>query len=172
MSKNFEIERKFLIAMPDVDALCQLPGAQLDEIVQTYLRSADGVTARVRRRKSCAGTVYTATEKRRVSDVTAIEDERAITEAEYKALLDTADPNLHPIEKRRLTIPYGDLLLEIDIYPFWQKTAILEIELAGEDTPFEIPPYLTVIREVSGDRRYKNVSLARSIPPEQNGSAE
>ena len=51
-------------------------------------------------------------------------------------------------------------------YPFWQKQAVLEVELPSEDTELVLPPYLTVLCDVSGDRRYKNVSLARAIPDE------
>ena len=56
--------------------------------------------------------------------------------------------------------------LTIDVYPFWQRQAVLEVELPSEDTPLLLPTYIEVIREVSGDRRYKNVSLAREIPAE------
>ena len=166
MPKNLEIERKFLIAMPDEGELARQDGARCDEILQTYLLSEDGVTARVRARRGEGGTVYTATEKRRLSDLTAVEDEREVTEAEYRALLLRRDGALTPIEKRRYAIPYGGHTLEIDVYPFWQKQAVLEVELPSEDTPLALPPFIRVIREVSGDRRYKNVSLARSIPAE------
>ena len=166
MSKKPEIERKFLIAMPDEAMLAAIPGATCDELVQTYLVSEAGVTARVRRRTTAHGVVYTATQKRRITAVTAIEEEREVDEAEYRRLLTLADPALHPIEKRRYSIPYGALVAEIDVYPFWQGTAILEIELASEDAPCPLPPYLSVIREVTADKRYKNVSLARAVPAE------
>ena len=166
MSKNFETERKFLIVMPDAEALCALPGASLSYIVQTYLTSEEGVTARVRRRENAAGVKYTATEKRRVSAMTAIEDERVIGEEEYSRLLLRADPALRPIEKRRISIPWEGLLAEIDIYPFWQRTAILEVELPSEDVPFSPPPFVSLLAEVTDDVRYKNVRLAKSIPPE------
>jgi CYTH domain-containing protein len=166
MPKNLEIERKFLIAMPDEGVLARQDGARCDEILQTYLLSEPGVTARVRMRRGTRGTVYTATEKRRLSDLTAVEDEREVTEEEYRALLSRRDPALTPIEKRRYAIPYGGHTLEIDIYPFCQKQAVLEVELPTEDTPFTLPPFIRVIRDVSGDHRYKNVSLARAIPDE------
>ena len=167
MSQKPEIERKFLIVMPEEEMLAALPGAGCDAIVQTYLAAEPGVTARVRRREGSDGTVtYTHTEKRRITDVTALEAEREIGEGEYRRLLKKADPALHPIEKRRWSVPMGDLLLEIDIYPFWQGQAVLEVELPTEDTPTEIPSYLSVLREVTADKRYKNVSLARAIPLE------
>ena len=166
MPKGFEIERKFKIAMPSTEALLAMEGAQYSDIVQTYLLCEEGVTSRVRRREGRGGVRYTATEKRRITAVTAVENERELSEEEYRALLETADPDLTPIEKRRITVPYGGYLLEVDIYPFWQNTAILEIELPSEDAAFTLPPAIRVIEEVTADYRYKNVSLARKIPEE------
>jgi CYTH domain-containing protein len=68
------------------------------------------------------------------------------------------------IIKKRYLLPFGGLIFEIDIYPFWHDRAIMEVELPKEDTPFEIPPGIEIIREVTGDSRYKNKSLARSVP--------
>ena len=166
MSAKPETERKFLIAMPDEGFLAAQEGALCDRIVQTYLAAEPGVTARVRRREGSAGVSYTHTEKRRLTAMTAWEDEREITEEEYLALLKGADPTLRPIEKRRYTVPMGDLSLEIDLYPFWKRQAVLEVELPSEETALSLPPYITVLREVTADRRYKNVSLAGCIPPE------
>ena len=166
MPNHLEIERKLLIVMPDEGELMRQAGARCDEILQTYLLSEAGVTARVRMRRGVRGTVYTATEKRRLSDLTAIEDEREVSEEEYRAMLSRRDPALTPIEQRRYAIPYAGHTLEIDIYPFWKKQAVLEVELPSEDTHLDLPPYIEVIRDVSGDRRYKNVSLAKNIPTE------
>ena len=166
MSKGLEIERKFKIAMPSTEALLAMEGAQYTDIVQTYLLCEEGVTSRVRRRAGQGSVRYTATEKRRITAVTAVENERELSEEEYRALLETADPALTPIEKRRITVPYGGYLLEVDIYPFWQNTAILEIELPSEDAAFTLPGEIRVIEEVTADYRYKNVSLARAIPAE------
>lgn len=166
MSAKPETERKFLIAMPDEGVLAAQQGALCDRIVQTYLLTEPGVTARVRRREGSAGVSYTYTEKRRLTAMTAWEDEREIGEEEYLTLLKRADPTLRPIEKRRYTIPMGEFFLELDLYPFWQRQAVLEVELPTEETALLLPPYITVLREVTADRRYKNVALAGGIPPE------
>ena len=52
----------------------------------------------------------------------------------------------------------------MDIYPFWQDRAILEVEVRGEEETVLLPRGLHVIREVSADKRYKNVNLAKEIP--------
>ena len=50
MSEQLEIERKYLIAMPDTQAL-RAACSHVYEMEQTYLAAAPGVTARVRRRQ-------------------------------------------------------------------------------------------------------------------------
>ena len=42
----------------------------------------------------------------------------------------------------------------------------MEIELTVEEEPFDLPPMIKVIREVTEDPHYSNHSLAREIPPE------
>ena len=58
----------------------------------------------------------------------------------------------------------------MDVYPFWERTAILETELSDPTHHAEIPPFLTVIREVTGERAYTNRNLARRIPPEPDAA--
>ena len=161
-----EIERKFLIEMPNRASLLSNRGAQESEILQTYLLSEKGVSARVRSRTTKGNTVYTHTEKIRISDLSHIENETEISEEEYLALLKKADPSCRSILKTRITFPHEGHLMEIDIYPFWTKQAVLEIELASEEEAFAIPKSLRVIREVSDDRRYKNRAMARTVPSE------
>lgn len=66
-----------------------------------------------------------------------------------------------PIRKDRYCLADGNQYFEIDIYPFWQDKAILEIELSRPDEEIRIPGMLKLIREVTEDERYKNASLAK-----------
>ena len=167
MSEKPEIERKYRIAYPCVEGLLAMAGAQCDEIAQTYLTAPEGVTDRIRRRVHPDGTCsYTHTVKRRHTLLVNQEDECEITEEEYLVLLKSRNPALRTIEKRRITLPFGGYLLEIDLYPFWQKSAILEIELPSVDTVPPLPPFLTILAEVTDDVRYKNERLAAEIPEE------
>ena len=159
-----EIERKFLIARPDRDWLQTQPGSRRAEIVQTYLLSENGESRRVRSWTEDGGTRYIRTVKRHLTDRTREEAEDEITPEEYRTLLEEADPGRHPLEKTRWCIPFEAHLLEIDLYPFWAEQAILEVELGHEDEEFRIPQEIRVIREVTGDPRYLNSSLARELP--------
>lgn len=160
-----ECERKFLIVFPDKAKLLS-HGARVSRIEQTYLLAEDGATARVRRREMEGVTKYYHTVKRRLTALSSIEEEREVTGEEYGLLLGAADPTRNPIRKTRYALPYGGHLLEIDIYPFWGKQAVLEIELTSEAEDFTIPDFIRVLREVTADVAYKNVSLSKVVPEE------
>lgn len=163
---NLEIEYKYLIRYPDIAVLESQPGSKKADIVQTYLLSENGVTARVRSWTENGTTRFFKTEKKRISRMAAEENETQISEEEYLTLLKKADPVRKPIAKTRYRIPFASHLLEIDIYPFWKKQAVLEIEISQEDEAVDIPSYLSVLRDVTGERKYKNKSLALSVPQE------
>ncbi len=159
-SGPFEIERKYLIRRPDETWLCAV--SDCSEIVQTYLVEPEGGgRARVRMRSRNDAVVYTHTVKRRVNELRAVEIEREIDETEYKELLRQADPERRTLVKTRCCLPYLGQLFEIDLYPFWNDQAIMEIELTDEEQPVLFPPEIELIREVSSDKRYSNAALAR-----------
>lgn len=166
---GMEIERKYLIRMPDEGMLREKPGCEVWDIVQTYLNDGgvEGLTQRVRSVRTGGVTRYIYTFKRRVDALTCDEREKEVTEAAYARLLREANPALRPIEKRRFRIPHAGQLMEIDIYSFWDDRATLEIELESEDQAPAIPDWLDVIRELTGERAYKNRYLAEAVPMEE-----
>lgn len=157
-----EIERKFLIAYPDIKYLEANAGQS--HIVQTYLDCENGTSSRVRKRSYPEKTVYTYTEKRHITAVRRMEYEREIDEAEYIELLKNADPSRNPIEKDRYCLDYEGQMFEIDVYPFFTDRAILELEIEDEAQEILFPPEIRIIREVTEDGRYTNASFARKIP--------
>ncbi len=161
-----ECERKFLIRYPEKEWLTAM-GAQKSLIEQTYLLSEKGVTERVRKRDFGGRTVYYYTKKVRISALSAEEYEKEIAKEEYEALLSRRDETSKTVEKERYALPFGKHILEIDIYPFWSRQAVLEVELASEDERFMLPDKIEIIREVSGEKAYKNAFLAKKIPNEE-----
>ena len=163
--EQFEIERKFLIKYPDMAML--RTHAEGTEIVQTYLLSpAKGVTARVRKRGRDGAYTYTHTVKTKINPMRRIEDEREISRAEYEELLQTADPKRRTIHKERWCLDYQGQMFEIDVFPFWNDRAVMEIELTDEEQAVAFPPEIRIIKEVTGDKRYTNASMAKEIPNE------
>ena len=167
MSAPIECERKLLIRYPDLDRLKKTDGVTVSEITQTYLKSPVGITDRVRRRVTDNGVIYTRTKKIRITALSAEEYESEISEADYNQLLKDADPAKVPVHKTRYVLPIGDFHAEIDIYPFWKKQAILEVEMNSEEDTFTLPSFIEVIRDVTAEKKYKNASLALSVPDEE-----
>lgn len=161
---GYEIERKFLVAYPDISKIEGITGCRKREILQTYLQAEKGETHRVRRVLEGDKITYMETRKLRISMLRAVEEEREITEGEYRALLEGREAGSCPIEKTRYAFPFGTHVVELDLYPFWQDRAIVEVELKNEDESFSLPPFLRVLKEVTDDKRYKNVNLAKLVP--------
>ncbi len=162
--ENLEIERKFLIEMPSECELSSMPDYEISNIEQTYLISEKNVTARVRRREKSGKVVYTKTEKRFISPLVSEEYERKISEAEYKECLKQKDTSLSPVSKTRKTFFFEGHTVEIDIYPFWDKVAVLEVEMQSENEAILLPAFIKIIREVSAEKEFKNRQIAEKIP--------
>ena len=157
-----ETERKFLIRYPNTEFLSKIDGCRIFSFEQTYLLCDNG-SMRVRKSESCGKTEYIRNIKQRVSDMSHLEDEKAISEETYKELLLCADSSRRTISKTRYAVPYENHIIEIDVYPFWNDRAILEVELSAENEEFSIPHYIEIIKEVTYDKRYSNKALAKEI---------
>ena len=157
----FEIERKFLIEYPDLNALENYPKS---DIAQTYLKTNDGMTSRVRKRTTDGETKYIFTEKKRVTDIKCVENERELSETDAQELLKLADPERRTVHKTRYCIPFNGRVVEVDIYPFWSDRAIAEVEMESETEKVCLPDFIKVIREVTAEMQYKNAAIAKKIP--------
>ena len=157
-----EIERKYLIARPNLRALEQLPNCERVDIVQTYLKSDDPAEERrIRQRGSNGNYIYFMTRKRKASGFKRVEIEERLSQEESVALMVEADPAYRPVHKERYCLSENGLYYEIDIYPEWKDKALMEIELHSENQPVVFPEGIDVIREVTDDPAYSNHELAR-----------
>ena len=157
----FEIERKFLIEYPDLELLGKLDNCRRVEIIQTYLNSDGNDEIRVRQRGENGHYIYVKTTKRFVTNMKRVEIEKRLSQDEYIKLLMDADTTRHPIRKDRYCITYDSQYFELDVYPFWNDKAIIEIELNDENAPIKFPDFIHIIKEVTHDSEYKNSYLAR-----------
>lgn len=166
MKNSVEIERKFVIKLPELSRLSEEPDYTVSEITQVYLVSAPGISRRIRKRVTDGIAVFTVTEKRRIDALSAYEDEREITFSEYSSLYSERDTDLSVIEKTRHTFRRGGQTYEIDVYPAWRRSCIMETELKDRDTPVLIPEFIELIKEVTGIKAYSNHSMAKHFPDE------
>ena len=153
-----ETERKFLIKRPKEDEL-EKHGCVKSNIVQTYLRSNDPkVERRVRQRGIDGVFSYYYTEKQEVSSMSRTEVERKITKDEY---LNYLLEGITAVRKDRYCFFYENQYFELDVYPYWENEAILEIELTEESKEINLPNWIEVIKEVTGDASYSNYNLSK-----------
>ena len=159
--KPLEIERKFLIEYPDLAYLNSLDTCERVHILQTYLIDKEGVKIRLRKRGNDGAYIYFKTQKKRINALTSIELEERLSKDRYKALLNKSYEQVYPLEKDRYCLVYKNEYFEIDIYPFWKEQAIMEIELTEEGEQVDLPDFIKVIREVTGDSQFSNYKLAK-----------
>ena len=165
-NKGIEIERKYIIKMPDAGILASQESYTKSAILQIYLPSEKGETHRVRRREYSDKTLFFETRKIRMDRMSSTEIESEISEERFNLLAEKPLDGTLPIEKVRHTFIYLGQLFEIDVYPLWKSTAIMETELDSRDREVEIPAFIEIIREVTGDRAYSNASMSKNFPPE------
>jgi CYTH domain-containing protein len=166
MPKGIEIERKYVIEMPNTSELCHLEAYTVSHITQTYLESDDDVAHRVRKREFFDHTQYTETKKIRIDKMSVHELEREINEAEYTNLVKNIKQGTEHLYKTRHTFSHLGKTIEIDIYPYWKKSCIMEIELESREEEINIPSFINVITEVTGDKTYSNAQMASKFPKE------
>lgn len=162
--RKLEIERKFLIKMPDEALLKKSGNIRILKISQTY--TTEG--SRIRRVEEVGKITYIKTVKKHISDLVRLETEEEITLQEYEALLKLKQPDTITLNKTRYVYPYKNKNIEIDIFPFWQKQAFCEVELESEKDTFELPEFIEVIREITSDKAFRNYALSKNIPKEEN----
>lgn len=169
MGTGYEIERKFLVELPDVSAL---DVRRRIGIVQTYLENGEnGSQRRVRAVDENGRVSYTYTEKIFITPVTRKENEFEISCEEYSRLLMQAKSGSVPVEKVRYCFDHLGQLFELDTYPFSDSLAIMELELSSPEQEIYFPDNVRVLREVSEDSRYSNAALAAAgaFPEQQIG---
>ena len=164
--KQIETEVKYVIEKPSVVMLSEMSGYSESEIEQIYIEDSS-LTHRVRSRRFSDGKVeYTENTKKRISQLSSIECEREISESEYALLSKEIEPGTSPLYKTRRSFEYHGKVFELDFYPNWQRSCIMEIELDSEGESIDLPPFIKVILDVTGKKEYSNHSMAYSFPKE------
>lgn len=172
MSEKTEIERKFLIEMPELgffDIKKQLG------IIQTYLKNGEnGSQRRVRKITENGEERFVYTEKIFYSAVIRKEMEFEISPQKYSELLKEARQYFKAIVKKRICFEYREQLFELDIYPFSDSRAILELELEKPEQDIIFPEYINIIKEVTGSEEYSNAALgtAEAFPTEASAEGD
>jgi adenylate cyclase len=156
-TKSVEIERKFVLdGKPE-----WLDDYESARIEQGYLAIVEGETeVRVRRKDGQA----VLTVKQGAGEVRR-EEEIELTGDQFEALWPLTEGRR--VAKRRYEVPYEGLTIEIDVFEGPLSgivTAEVEFDSEEASAAFEPPEWLG--REVTGDPKYANESLATRGAPE------
>lgn len=152
-----EIERKYL-----VDVIADIPNGNVSEIRQTYLTPVDGQERRLRMRGENGHNVYFLTTKKRLASDRSYEYERKISENQYNELICEANPTKRTVVKRRCCFLWKNQYFELDefVEPRLEH-CLLEIEDAETADAVKMPPFVNVVKDVTGDPTYSNSNIAR-----------
>ncbi len=151
-------ERKYIVEMTG-----PLPDDSIEsEITQTYLQGDPDAEIRLRKRSWGRKFVYVHTTKKKTSENEELVTERQINLSLYEMMLGLADPGRQTIHKRRNSIIWKGQYFEVDTYlDQLQGLVILETKGIAEGEPVKFPPFLSVIKDVTGDENYYNYNLAK-----------
>ena len=146
-----EIERKFLVKeLPN-----NIDVSPHEEIVQGYLAiMGNGTEIRLRKK----GGKYFQTAKSGGTK-TRTEVEIEVTQEQFETLWPLTEGKR--IEKTRYEIPFGDSIIELDVYHGQLqglKSAEVEFNTETASADFMAPGWLG--NEITDDQRYKNQNLA------------
>jgi CYTH domain-containing protein len=156
-----EIERRFLLKKAPDCRNSILRQSEKIFVEQLYLNSVDVPGPRIRKRSAADSSMYTKTWKKGF-DLSRQEIEELISPSEYTRLRQYINPNTRIIRKHRHCFLYKNQYFELDRFlgplrGLW----ILEIELLDENESVDLPPFLDIEKEVTGDPAYSNYELAK-----------
>ena len=152
-----EEERKYIVRLTG-----PIPGSIDSDIVQTYLVGDPGSEIRLRRRDFGGKSVYVHTTKKVNRDNEQIETERQINSNLYESMLQQADPYRHTIRKHRSSFIWQGQFFELDTFSEPVKgLTILETKGIAKHEEVKFPPFLEVVEDITGNKRYYNYNIAR-----------
>ncbi|MCR4633686.1 MAG: AAA family ATPase [Erysipelotrichaceae bacterium] len=131
-------------------------------IVQHYLRSDNGYERRIRSRECGPDVLYTYSEANYLSTHERVKVDRVLTERQYKDYFHQVDPELNVIDKTRYSFIKKGLFFKLEVFDFDKTKGILTVDEPSDGRQVEIPDYIRLIKDVTGDLNYKNYYLAKS----------
>ena len=149
-------ERKYI-----VELIGEIPDCTESDIIQTYLVAEPGCEIRLRRRGWQGSFVNVHTTKKRTENNKVLETERQVSNSLYESLLQQADPYRQSIRKHRKSFIWKGQYFELDTYyePV-DHLMILETKGVADQESVKFPPFIRVIEDITGNKRYYNYNLA------------
>ena len=156
LPQPIEEERKYI-----VEVVGDLPECIVSEITQTYLVAEPGCEVRLRRRGWAGKYVNVLTTKKPLSETECLQTERQISNNLYASLLQQADPYRNTIKKTRNSFIWKGQYFELDLFskPI-DGLKILETKGVASDESVKFPPFIRVVEDITGNKKYYNYNIA------------
>ena len=144
-----------------VELTGEIPDSTETEITQTYLVSDPDSQIRLRRRDCNGKIVNIHTTRKRLAGNNMIETERTISNNLYESMLQQADPYRQTIVKTRHSFIWQGQYFELDDYhqPV-SRLMILETKGVVEQETVNFPPFIRVVKDITGNAQYDNYNIA------------
>ncbi|MBQ6335580.1 MAG: ATP-binding protein [Erysipelotrichaceae bacterium] len=166
LGEGTPVERfnKYLIEVNDevLKHISQEANYSTSHIIQHYLKSENGYERRIRSREREDGTMYSYSEANYLTSNERIKTDKVLSEREYKDYFHQVDPELNVIDKMRYSFIKNELFYKLDVFDFDTSKGVLSVDQPSDGRVVELPDYLNVIKDVTGDLNYKNYFLAKS----------
>lgn len=149
-------ERKYIVEITG-----EMPPTIDSDIIQTYLVADPGCEIRLRRRINSDQVINVHTTTKEISATEKLITERQVSNSLYESLLQQADPYRTTIRKQRRSFIYQGQFFELDTYlePI-SNLMILETKGMSCHEDINFPPFLKIIKDITGDKKYYNHNLA------------
>lgn len=170
VESNLEIERKFLVDEADLSAA---ENAKLYSIESVYLdvdkmaeidpdfQGSDLREIRVTKEVDNTGlTKYWSVSK--IGGHQLIREEAQITISAEEFSKATSGFGIKRLLKNRFKFTYNGNLFELDVFPS-KNIIVMEIELKSPTQLFELPPFVKITRDVTGDKQFYGFNFAEPI---------
>ena len=150
-------ERKYIVRVTG-----DVPSTTTSHITQTYLVSDPDTEVRLRKREWANGNVVNVhTSKKSLGANQQVETERQVSNALYESMLLQADPYRQTIRKHRKSFIWMGQYFELDTYERQlEGLVILETKGITDKENVKFPPFLEVVKDITGDKKYYNYNLA------------
>ena len=160
LGQNGTIEKfnKYLINVDDalLERIKNEDNYSTSHIVQHYLTSENNMERRIRRRERGDDVMYSYSEAKYLATNERIKVDRVLTKRQYKDFENQIDRNLNVTDKMRYSFIHNDSFYKLDVFNFDKTKGIISTENEAE-----LPEYIDVIKDVTGDVNDKNYYLAK-----------
>lgn len=157
LPQPIEEERKYIVELTG-----KLPDDTIEsEITQTYLVADPGCEVRLRRRNWHGKIVNVHTTKKKLPSREELVTQRQVNNSLYESLLQQADPYRDTIRKTRHSFIWKGQYFELDTYHNrLNGLVILETKGIAMNEDVKFPPFIKVVKDITGDKQYYNYNMA------------